>query len=108
MDHNPSIPEYPDFPVKPTASNGVLRIDISFSRLQTICDAAAWRSGAIRRRYRVVNPEAAAADFIAAMTEEEEDGTTLLDEFFDRVVKAAIDDGPLGIEEDPTRGDDDD
>lgn len=107
MDHNPSIPEYPNFPVKPTATNGVLRIDISFSRLQTLCDGA-WHAGAIPKPYRVVDPEAAAADFIAAMTEEEEDGTTLLDEFFDRVVKAAIDDGPLGIEEDPNRGDDDD
>ncbi len=100
MDDNHASHEYKDFPIQPFVLDGVLHIDVPLGRLQTICDDA-WRNGVIPRRCSVDIPLAAANDFIEAMTNEEADGTTLLDEFFDRVVRAACHIGPLGIGEYP-------
>lgn len=51
--------------------------------------------------YRVTDPTELAKDVIHAMLREEEDGSTPLSDFLDKMTEAAIDDGCIGVEDDP-------
>jgi hypothetical protein len=51
--------------------------------------------------YKVTDATELAKDVIHAMLREEEDGSTPLSDFLDKMTQAAIEDGTLGVEEDP-------
>ena len=51
--------------------------------------------------YRVTDPVEFAKDVMSAMLSEREDGSSPLSDFLDAMSQAAVEDGSLGIEEDP-------
>jgi len=51
--------------------------------------------------YKVTDATELAKDVIHAMLREEEDGSTPLSDFLDKMTESAIEDGTLGVEEDP-------
>lgn len=51
--------------------------------------------------YRVVDAVELAKDVMHAMLHEREDGSSPLSDFLDAMTKAAIEDGSLGVDEDP-------
>jgi len=51
--------------------------------------------------YKVVDAKELAKDVIHAMLNEREDGSSPLSDFLDAMTKAAIEDGSLGVDDDP-------
>lgn len=51
--------------------------------------------------YTVTDARELANDVMRAMLREEEDGSTPLSDFLDNMTKAAVEDGTLGVEDDP-------
>ena len=95
-------------PLSVTVKQGQLSIVIGVKTLAHALKFAEWaiRYDEIRddyvQPYWVVDPEELAKDVMHAMLHEHEDGSSPLSDFLDAMTKAAIEDGSLGVDDDPS------
>lgn len=97
-------------PLKVSVRNGRLIISIGVDVLAHAFKFAEW---AIRyddtkddyvQPYQVVDASELAKDVMHAMLHERADGSTPLSDFLDAMTQAAVEDGSLGVDEDPEPG----
>ncbi len=94
-------------PLAVSVKKGELVISIGADTLAVALKFAPWavlfdeiRNDYVQQ-YQVVDPVELAKDVRHAMLREREDGSSPLTDFLDAMTKAAIEDGSLGVDEDP-------
>jgi hypothetical protein len=94
-------------PLRVAVKGGRLSIVIGVETLAYALKFASWaiRFDDVRndyvQPYQVVDETELAKDVMHAMLHEREDGSSPLSDFLDAMTKAAIEDGSLGVDEDP-------
>jgi hypothetical protein len=94
-------------PLKVQIERGALVIRIGIDTLAYAMKFADWSiqfdetKDDYLQRYRVVDATELAKDVIHAMLREEEDGSTPLSDFLDKMTESAVQDGSLGVDDDP-------
>ena len=93
-------------PLSVTVKDGELRISIGVNTLAHAVTYADWanpyeeQAGDYIRTFAIADAETFAKDVALAMQREEEDGSTPLSDFLDKMTEAAIEDGSVACEVD--------
>jgi len=85
-----------------TISRNSISIRVPFSKLQQLMDGS-WRLGALEVRQKVKDQDVFAAELVAALNAEDEQGSTIIHRLFDSAINAALEGGAEGIEEHPVQ-----
>lgn len=83
-----------------TISRNSISIRVPIAKLQQLVDGA-WRLEALEVRQKVKDPEAFAAELVAALNDEDEQGSTMIHKMFDAAINEALEQGAEGIEDHP-------
>lgn len=80
--------------------NNCIVIRLPLSSLQTAIDGA-WALNTLSPRYKITNQTEFAKDLVAALNDEDEQGTTPIHRMADAAINSAVEQGAFGIEEHP-------
>lgn len=78
--------------------NGSIVIRVSLDALPTIIEGA-WATNNLTPRYKITNAQEFASDLVAALNDEDEEGSTVIHKMFDKAINEAIGNGAIGVEE---------